>query len=405
MIEPIPSRVGTRFGLLQHAKDWAHRTKWVRFAREHWAAVRLRGEHPEGIVPPVPKRIVVEPTNACNLACQYCGNKDMVRPASYLSLELYERLLDEMVELGIPRITLHTIGEPTLHPQIGVMARMAAERDRVAVLSTNGTLLKREALSRSLVEGGPQLLNISVDAADDDVLAQTRDGLRVADVIEGLKTVRRLRDEIGPVRDSPWGRVRLPTLTMTCVVTPLFTRDVERRFFEAYAPFVDDFLFQFVHNHADYVDDAPFYRRRLLPKSFYDRLYKAIRFPCHYPWDTLYLLADGTVSVCRYDFDARVRIGRYGEKSLLDLWTNDEMRSLRRAHMSFDFKDWSSCEDCSAMWVENRAEHHHLTRKILRRNHIVPARDAWLSENPLKVRMGAQGALDFVGRRATEPMR
>lgn len=374
-----------RSRLLGPVRDWVHRTNCVRFAREHWAAMQMRRRHPEGVVPPVPKRIVVEPTNACNLACQYCGNKDMVRPVSYLALDLYERMLDEMVALGIPRITLHTIGEPTLHPRIGELVRMAAERKRVAVLSTNGTLLRKESLARALVEGGPEILNVSVDAADADVLARTRGGLRPEVVIEGLQMLRRLRDEVGPVRDSPWGRVRLPTITMTCVVTPLFTRGVERRFFEAYAPFVDDFLFQYVHNHADYVDDGPFYRRGFLPKRLHDRLYKAIRFPCHYPWDTLYLLADGTISVCRYDFDARVRIGRFPEQSLLELWNNDAMQSLRRAHMNFDFKDWSSCEDCSAMWVENRAEHRQLSRTILRRNRFVPARDAWLPENPLEI--------------------
>jgi radical SAM protein with 4Fe4S-binding SPASM domain len=372
-----------RSHLLDPLRDWVHRTNAVRFAREHWAAMRVRRDHPQGLVPPVPKRIVVEPTNACNLACQYCGNKDMVRPASYLALPMYERLLDQMVALDIPRLTLHTIGEPTLHPRIGELVRMAADRGRIAVLSTNGTLLRKESLARSLVEGGPELLNVSVDAADADVLAKTRDGLRPEVVIEGLQMVRRLRDEIGPVRDSPWGRVRLPTITITCVVTPLFTRDVERRFFQAFAPYADDFLFQYVHNHADYVDDGPFYRG-LLPKRLHDRLYKAIRFPCHYPWDTLYLLADGTISVCRYDFDARVRIGRFPDQSLLELWNNEAMQSLRRAHMNFDFKDWSSCENCSAMWVENRAEHHYLTRKIQRRNGFVPARDAWLPARPVK---------------------
>lgn len=372
-----------RSRILDPLRDWVHRTNAVRFAREHWAAMRVRRQHPQGLVPAAPKRIVVEPTNACNLACQYCGNKDMVRPASYLALPMYERLLDEMVALGIPRLTLHTIGEPTLHPRIGELVRMAAERGRVAVLSTNGTLLRKESLARALVEGGPELLNVSIDAADAEVLAQTRGGLRPEVVLEGLATLRRLRDEIGPVRESPWGAVRLPTITITCVVTPLFTREVERRFFEAFAPYADDFLFQYVHNHADYVDESPFYRG-LLPKRLHDRLYKAIRFPCHYPWDTLYLLADGTISVCRYDFDARVRIGRYGEQSLLELWNNEAMQSLRRAHMNFDFKDWSSCENCSAMWVENRAEHRHLTRKLQRRNGFVPARDAWLPERPVK---------------------
>ena len=141
--------------MLQPLKDLANRTTLLKFARQHAAAVRLRKTHPHGIIPPVPKRIVVEPTNACNLACAYCGNKDMLRPKKFLDLALYERLLDEMVVLGIPRITLHTIGEPTLHPRIGEMVKMATDRQRVVTLSTNGTLLAKEELSRSLVHCAP----------------------------------------------------------------------------------------------------------------------------------------------------------------------------------------------------------------------------------------------------------
>ena len=383
--------------MLQSLKDLANRTTLVKFARQHAAAVRLRKTHPYGIIPPVPKRIVVEPTNACNLACAYCGNKDMLRPKKFLDLALYERLLDEMVALGIPRITLHTIGEPTLHPRIGEMVKMATDRQRVVTLSTNGTLLAREELSRSLVRGAPDLLNISADAADAETLAKTRDGLRPEVLIEGLKTIRRLRDEEGPIRSSPWGDVRLPTLTMTCVITPLFTREVERRFFEVYAPWVDDFLFHFPNNHADYVPDQPGYRSGWLPKRWRDRLHKAVRYPCYYPWDALFLLSDGTMSVCRFDFDARVRVGRFGPQSITELWTGDAMQSLRRAHMFFDFKDWSTCESCSAVWYENRSEHFALSRKLMKRNGVEFARNAWLSENPRKTAMGAAGSRGFIG--------
>src|SRR5689334_19947753 len=283
--------------MLKPLKDFAHELTWLKFARAHWNAVRLRRTHPEGLVPPVPKRVIVEPTNACNLGCAYCGNKDMLRPRTFLDIGLYERLLDEMVALGIPRITLHTIGEPTLHPRIGDLVRMATERGRVVTLSTNGTLLAREELARALVRGGPHILNISADAGDKETNAKTRDGLDPEVIVAGLKLVRRLRDEEGPERDSPWGRVRLPTLTMTCVVTELFTREVERRFFEVYSPYVDDFLFHFPNSHADYVPDRPYERRGWLPQGLRDRLYKAVRTPCNYPWDALFLLSDGTMSV------------------------------------------------------------------------------------------------------------
>lgn len=360
---------------------------------EHTRAVRLRKTHPEGIVPPLPERIIIEPTNACNLACSYCGNKDMVRPHTFVDVKMVERLLDEMVELGIPRCTLHTIGEPTLHPHIADLIAMAKERKRIVTMSTNGSLL-REDLARAIVRAGPDMLHISADAADADVLVQTRRGLKLETLLKGMNTLKRLRDTEGPIRETPWGLVRLPTIAVTCVLTPHFTRDVERRFFETFSPLVDDIVFHFANNHAGYVPNEGSFRRELVPHRLRKWFYKKVRRPCFYPWDTLYLLSDGTVSVCRFDFDARVRIGRYGERSIPELWNSEEMRSLRRAHMNFDFRDWTSCEDCSGMMYENRHEHWVMTKRLKRRNGMVATRDCWQPINPMGV---APGSTAFAG--------
>lgn len=381
--------------MLAKLRSLIHHSPVLQHANAHLRAVRRRGRHPEGLVPDVPRRVICEPTNGCNLSCQYCGNKDMVRPWTYMPLDLFERMLDEMVELGVPRVTLHTIGEPTLHPQIGRMVELAAERRRCATMSTNGTLFTEE-LARQIVRAGPELINFSTDAGDQETLDKTRNGLKLDVLLDNMRMVRRIRDEEGPVvDDTPWGRVRLPTLTATCVLTQHFTRDVERCFFGAYGDIVDDFLFHEPNNHADYVHGQPFYKpHRWLHGKLRDKLYKKIREPCPYPWDSLYLLSDGTVSVCRFDFDARVNIGTYGESSLMDLWQGQRMRSLRRAHMEFDFADWTSCEECTGTFYENRLVHHRRTRRMMKRNGVVPTRDAWLPVNPNRVKMGGEGQPD-----------
>ena len=361
----------------------------------HTRARRLAKTHPEGIVPDAPRRVIVEPTNKCNLGCSYCGNKDMLRPSTYLKMEHFEELLKQMVELGIPRMTLHTVGEPLLHPEVTEMIAKAKEQGRIVTISTNGSLLTEDK-ARALVKAGPDILNISADAGDAETLAKTRDGLELKTVVEGLQRLNTFRDEFGPIQDGPWGMVRLPSLTITCVITPLFTRKVERQFFKTFGPLVDDFQFHIANNHANYVPNEPMREKSPLPQRIQDAIYRKVREPCHYPWDALFLLSDGTMSVCRFDFDARIKVGRFPEKSILELWTSDEMRSLRRAHMSFDYDGWEQCRDCTATFYENRHKHYTTTQRLKKRNGFETKRNIWLSANP----MDAQPAENSAGASA-----
>lgn len=363
-------------------RSWVRRTVILQRTVEHLRTVLLRRKHPHGIIPEIPRRVIVEPTNACNLRCSYCGNHKMLRPWTYLPMELYRQLVDEMAELGVPRITLHTIGESTMHPDLPEMVNLAKEAGLVVTLSTNGTLLSQELVER-LVAAGPDILNISVDAATPEVFEKIREGVDTGKVLEGMARLKPTRDAMGRVQDSPWGVVRLPTLVATCVITPSFDRDEEELWFKTYGPLVDDTFFHWPNNHADYVHDEPQRLRTWVPQRMKDWVYKKVRQSCSYPWDALFLLSDGTMSVCRFDFDARVKVGRYGPQSIPELWHGEAMQSLRRAHMTFDFKDWSTCEDCSATWYENRHDHYHLSQKLKRRNGYESERNAWLAPDPM----------------------
>ena len=373
-------------------RNYLRGTIFLSHAVKHWRTVRLRRTHPHGVIPDVPNRLIVEPTNACNLRCSYCGNKDMLRPWTYLPMPLYEKLIGEMVELSIPRLTLHTIGESTLHPRLADMVRAAKDAGLTVTLSTNGTTLD-ERRTKDLVSAGPDILNVSIDAADPEKIRRVREGIDPHALFDGLVRLRETRDREGPISDSPWGRVRLPSIVATCVITREWDRDEERAYFVKYAEYVDDFYFHWPNSHAGYVPDEPHRRRGLLPAKISDWLYRKVRYSCPYPWDALFLLSDGTMSVCRFDFDARVSIGRYGPQSIPELWRGQRMMSLRKAHMDFDFRDWSTCEDCNATFYENRHEHYLRTQRLKRRNGFVAEREMWLARNPMEKRRNTGSAL------------
>lgn len=359
---------------------------------KHLRTVRLRRTHPYGVIPPTPSRVIVEPTNACNLKCGYCGNKDMARKWTYLPLPVYRQLLAEMQTLGIPRITLHTVGEPTLHPELPQMIRLAKQAGLVVTLSTNGTTLDERRVA-DLVDAGPDILNISVDAADPVKIERLREGIDAAALYEGMQRLHAYREAHGKRVQSPWGEVALPSLVATCVLNHEWDRAEERAYFAKYGPYVDDVYFHWPNVHAGYVPNEPQRRKSLLSARFQDWLYRKVRYSCPYPWDALFLLSDGSMSVCRFDFDARVTVGKFPDQNLTELWTSQKMMSLRKAHMDFDFRDWSMCENCNATFYENRHEHYLRTQRLKRRNGFVARRDMWLAKDPLdKQRRTGSGA-------------
>ena len=84
----------------------------------------------------------VEITNVCNRSCSFCPKTK--RPSGFLSLADFSVILDRLSG-WTEYLYFHLMGEPLLHPRLGVFLRLAAERGFRVILTTNGTLLKETA--------------------------------------------------------------------------------------------------------------------------------------------------------------------------------------------------------------------------------------------------------------------
>lgn len=88
----------------------------------------------------MPKKAFFEITNACNLSCSFCHKTK--REVRYIKPEEFE--------IGIKRLRpfadylyFHLMGEPLLHPHLGVFLEKADSEGFRVILTTNGTLLKK----------------------------------------------------------------------------------------------------------------------------------------------------------------------------------------------------------------------------------------------------------------------
>jgi uncharacterized radical SAM superfamily Fe-S cluster-containing enzyme len=116
---------------------------------------------------------VVPITSACNLDCPICYTVNKNDDAFMLSKESFQATLDHLVRNqgdaeGDLDIINFTGGEPTLHPELPELLRMARRAGfRRLTVSTNGLRLKDEAYVAELAEHEARIV-LSLDTFDDE---------------------------------------------------------------------------------------------------------------------------------------------------------------------------------------------------------------------------------------------
>ena len=88
------------------------------------------------------KRAYVEITNVCNLACSFCpGTK---RTRRFMTAAEFSCIAAKL-KGAVQYLYLHVMGEPLLHPELESILAAGAEQGFRICITTNGTLLERQA--------------------------------------------------------------------------------------------------------------------------------------------------------------------------------------------------------------------------------------------------------------------
>ena len=134
---------------------------------------------------------LIEVNTACNLACPTCFAN--AGRGYNLSMEEVEGMLDSFVEVeGRPEVVQFSGGEPTLHPQIIDMMRMAQDKGvRHVMLNTNGVRIARDDRFLAQLDEVRPFIYLQFDGLED----RTYQILRGEDLVETkLKALERLAE-------------------------------------------------------------------------------------------------------------------------------------------------------------------------------------------------------------------
>ncbi len=131
------------------------------------------------------KKVYIEITSVCNLACSFCPPTQ--RAKGLIKVEQFEKILDQ-IRPHTKYIYLHVKGEPLLHPRIDQLLDAAHERGFKVNITTNGTLIKKQ---REKLLGKPALrqMNFSLHSFDGHEGSENREKY-LGDILEFVRDAR-----------------------------------------------------------------------------------------------------------------------------------------------------------------------------------------------------------------------
>ncbi len=152
----------------------------------------------ETILTSLPRRLVFELTNACNLNCKMCGrNAADFKPTMFQLdwLRYFEPMLDTVEE-----VTLMGWGEPTVHPEFSEMLRIIDQHSARKYFCSNG--MRLDKLKDAIFDYHVDVFAVSLDGATKETNDNIRLGSDIDKITRDLKDIIKTRNEKG--LKYPW---------------------------------------------------------------------------------------------------------------------------------------------------------------------------------------------------------
>lgn len=118
------------------------------------------------------KKVYIEITSVCNLACSFCPPTE--RKSNFIKLDKFNHILDE-IKPHTNHIYLHVKGEPLLHPKIDELLDAAHAKGFKVNITTNGTLILK-AWPKILGKPALRQMNFSLHSFDGHEGSEDREG-------------------------------------------------------------------------------------------------------------------------------------------------------------------------------------------------------------------------------------
>lgn len=273
-------------------------------------------------IAPLPRQLVLETVSVCNLRCPSChlgdGKIDRSKKGNtaFMSVPLFDKICNEVRD-SVKYTYLHLWGEPTLHKDLDYFIRKTKEFSAVQ-MTTHGMFIdEKMADSISLCDD----IAVSIDGLDQETYEKYRVRGDFDRAMNGLKLLAK----------------RCPKKVIWTFI--VFSHNEHQ--IDLAQKIANDLGIQIGFKPAYFINDNV--KKEMLPKnkdywritvnSDGDAAHIMKRKACREFWETIYVIPNGDVVTCCYDFNAQMVMGNANNNTIPEIWNGQGYLDLRKEHL------------------------------------------------------------------------
>ncbi len=271
-----------------------------------------------------PPYLQIEPTSICNYRCVFCYQTDasFTKKANgmmgSMTFEMFKDVIDQ-VQGHVEFFSLASRGEPLICKDIDKMLEYCTGKFLGLKINTNASMLT-EKHCHAILSGGVNTLVFSADAAVEPLYSQ----LRVkGDLNKVLTNIHRFNE----IKKKQYPDSKLITRVSGVKVNDAQNMD---SMYEMWGELVDQIAFV-VYNPWENV-------YQVKPNN--------VTAPCSDLWRRMFVWYDGKVNPCDTDFKSVLLAGNINQKSVSEIWQDENYQLLREQHLNAKRCDVYPCKGC-----------------------------------------------------------
>lgn len=285
-------------------------------------------------------RIIIEPTNACNLRCPLCPTSKSKRERGFLSFENFKKIIDNIPNLK--SINFGWSGEPLLNKEIFKMVKYAGLMRIRTGISTN-TVFLNEYIDEAMKSGLDNLI-VCLDGAS----KKTHEKYRLGSDFDSIK--RNIKEFC---QEKKRRKLNKPRVVLQCLLTRYNEHEIPAIIELAKDLGVNSLEFKTLSLGSSVATAEKIKRaKEFLPSSDFSRydlkrgvpVLKSKPKLCSWLRQSV-ILWNGDVTICCYDFEGDLIVGNvFRDGGFKKVWKSKKYKDYRRKIIR---KEFTLCKNCS----------------------------------------------------------